>query len=346
MKKLKIFLTFDHELPLGGLNTDYRQAMFAPTNKILELAEEVNVKVTLFTDILCAWRFKEWDNQGYYQPYIEQLRSALLKGHDVQLHLHPHWLTSSYSNGVFTPSNNFCLADFKNTNHPYNIAGIIEKGYSLLQAICRDINPNYRCVAYRAGGYNISPCSNIIFSELYKNGIRFDSSISRGYYFKSALSEIDFSDVPAMPNWTISKDGNYTQNAPEGIMEIPIASKPKNIFEMPTRFKLKKYQSRAPENRGKQIHEGTSAGFKYKIKQALSSRMLSFDNYTYSPAYLMKILDYHIGKYPNFETIMVSAIGHPKSMGNYSLTLMKDFISETRKKYSGKVEFMTYSDLV
>ena len=117
MKRLKIFITFDHELPLGGLNTNYQEAMFGPTLKVLELAEELKVNVTLFTDVLCAFRYREWDNEGFYKPYIEQLNRALLKEHDIQLHLHPHWLTSDYKNGVFIPSNDFMLSDFKN-NRP------------------------------------------------------------------------------------------------------------------------------------------------------------------------------------------------------------------------------------
>jgi hypothetical protein len=344
MQKLKLFLTFDHELPLGGISMNYAQAMFDPTEKVLKVAEEENVRVTLFTDILCALRFKEWDNEGFYKPYTEQLKRAILKGHDVQLHLHPHWLTSTYSNGSFIPSNDFALSDFKNKKYPDNIAGIIERGISLLQTICKEANPNYKCIAFRAGGYNISS-PEFIFPELHKNGIRFDSSICKGYYFKSSLSEINFSDVPSLPNWFIGKDGMYNRNAPDGILEIPVGARPRKLFEIPTRFKLKKYRDREPENRGIPIHEGKGAGLKFKIKQALSARMLSFDNYTYSASHLMNILDHHVNQYSNTETIMVSAIGHPKSMDDYALSLMKSFIGETRKNYGSKAEFITFSDL-
>jgi len=346
MKNLKIFITFDHELPLGGLTTNYQEAMFGPTLKVLDLAEELKIKVTLFTDVLCAICYKEWDNENFYTPYIDQLKHTLLHGHDVQLHLHPHWLTSSFKDGVFIPSNDFMLSDFKNKKYPDDIAGIIEKGCSFLKTTCINVNSNYKCVAFRAGGYNLAPSSDIIFSELYKNGIRFDSSICKGFYFKSALSEIDFMGVPSLPNWFVGLDGNLKKSAVNGIFEIPIAGKPKRLLEVPTRFKMKKYQNRAPVNRGKQIHEGRPTGFFYKVKQAFSSRMLSFDNYTYSPSYLMEILDYHIDKYSDSKTIMLSVIGHPKSMSDYSLYLMKTFVENTREKYAKQVEFITYSQLL
>jgi hypothetical protein len=346
MKKLKIFLTFDHELPLGELNTTYEKALFEPTDKVLQLAGELSVPVILFTDILGALRYKEWDNAGFYQPYINQLKSALENGHDIQLHLHPHWLTSNFKNGIVKPSNDFKLADFKNKVYPENIPGIIETGCTLLNSICKSVVADYKCVAYRGGGYSLSPESDKIFSNLYNNGIRYDSSICKGFYFKSSISEVDYTNLPLVANWFIGLNGDYTKTSDSGILEIPIACKPKSLFEVPTRFKMKKYQHRAPGYFGHQIHEGKkNSNLFSKIRQSLSSRQLSFDNYTYSPSYLMEILEYHINKYSESETILLSAIGHPKSMGDYSLHLMKYFVEETRKRYGGKVEFYTYQEL-
>ncbi|NOX84607.1 MAG: hypothetical protein GXO86_01375, partial [Chlorobi bacterium] len=52
MNTIKIFLTFDYELPLGGITRSYEHSLFAPTIKLLELAEELNVPLVFFTDIL------------------------------------------------------------------------------------------------------------------------------------------------------------------------------------------------------------------------------------------------------------------------------------------------------
>jgi hypothetical protein len=59
--KVKLFLTFDHELPLGGLRTSYSKALFEPAQRVMDTADRLGVKVTLFTDILCAYRYREWD---------------------------------------------------------------------------------------------------------------------------------------------------------------------------------------------------------------------------------------------------------------------------------------------
>lgn len=344
MRKVKILLTFDHELPLGGLATSYNEALFWPTEKVFETAQNLDIPVTFFTDVLCACRFREWDRDGFSKLYVAQIQKALSLKHDVQLHLHPHWLTTKYNDGKFLPSDDFKLADFKKYPYPLNISGIVEKGVDALNEICFEKMNDYKCIAYRAGGYNLSPESGEIFSALYKNGIRIDSSVSKGYYYKSALNEVDYYNVPVNPNWFIGIDGNYSKPASSGVLEIPIASKPKSLFEIPTSLKLRKYKSRAPEVRGQQIHEGKNpSGLLYKFKQAFSSRMLNFDNYTYSPKYLMNILKYNVRKYKNHETIFMSVISHPKSMSDYSFYLMKTFVKQAREEYPDLVEFTTFT---
>ena len=87
--KIRLLLTFDHELPLGSLKSSYRKALFDPTERLFESAQRNDFPITLYTDVLCALRYKDWDKQGFYQPYVNQLQKTVSLGHDVQLHLHP-----------------------------------------------------------------------------------------------------------------------------------------------------------------------------------------------------------------------------------------------------------------
>jgi hypothetical protein len=341
--ELKLLLTFDHELPLGGVRTSYKEALFDPTYRLFELADTLKVPVVLFTDVLCGIRYKEWDNNSFYKPYVQQLQNAILKHNDVQLHLHPHWLTTSFENNSFLPSADFKLADFQ-ANKTYSIDNIIKRGVDFLKEVCVKANQDYKCTAFRAGGFNIEKVTQEIINSLYKNGIRFDSSIAKGYYFRSGLSEVNCLNMPSVPNWFIGVDGNVRKEANKGIFEIPVASISKTPFEMPTRFKLKKLSSRAPRDHGFQIHEGNPTDLKSKIKMMFSSRMLSFDNYTFSVDYLMKILENNVRKYQKNDTTILSVIGHPKSMGDYSFFLMESFVQKVRQKYPG-VEFTTFSKL-
>ena len=342
--KLKLFLTFDHELPLGDLNTSYEAALFEPTRHVMDLADELGVKVTFFSDILCAKRFQKWDYDGFYVPYTRQIQDILKRGHDVQLHIHPHWLTSGYENSRVIPSPDFGLSDFSTKTEFNGIPAIIKQSIDDLNQICRVAFPDYKCLAYRAGGYNIWPCTSEILRSLHSQGIIYDSSIAPGYYFKSNISEVDFRNLPSKPNWILNPENYHLLSTEEGILEIPIATIPKTAFEMPTLFKLKKYAHRAPVHHGAMIHLNENTDWKAKLRMLFSWRMLTFDNYTLSLKYLLKIVDYNVKKNKTADTLMLSIVSHPKSMGDYSFELMKDFISGINKKYPG-AEFLTYNSL-
>lgn len=348
--KIRIFLTFDHELPLGGLNTSFDNALFIPTQRVMDTADKLGVKVTLFSDILCAYKFKEWDSANFYIPYKNQLQAAIRTGHDVQLHVHPHWLTTGYDGTHFLPSQDFLLSDFKNDTVYNGIPGVIRLSVSQLKSICIPVDESYACIAFRAGGYAIYPDTNVIFRALLDQGIRYDSSMAKGYYFSSGLSEVDFRHLPKNTNWFIDLDAPLQayqqadfQNA-SGILEIPIATIPKSLFEIPTRFKLKKYAARAVDNRGTMIHTDYKTGWRSRIKQLFSARMLSFDNHTLSLNYLLKIVQYNAHRYKNVsDEILFSVISHPKSMGDYSFQLMEGFITSVQKSFP-EAEFTTFSE--
>jgi len=341
--KIRLLRTHDHELPLGIRRSSYKLEVFDPTERPFKPANQNHITVTLFTDVLCALRYKEWDLQGFYRPYISQLQRAVELGHDVQLHLHPHWLTSSYENGIVIPSSDYSLAHFEN-NKAFPIDEIVRKGKQFLEEVCRKTNNNYNVLAFRAGGYNIEPGSKEIFSELAKNGIQYDSSVVLKYYFVSSLSLIDFRKLPPMPNWLIGDDGNFRKSADSGILEIPVAAIPKTPFEIPTRFKLQRFAHRAPESHGTMIHEGNPGSRLQQLRMLFSARMLTFDNHTLSAKYLMRILDYNVKKFSRFETLNLATCSHPKTMGNYSFSLMEQFIEMARAKYPD-IEFTTFERL-
>lgn len=346
MNNLKLLLTFDYELPLGGIKESYRHSLFDPVEKLLEVVTLLKVPVVFFVDILSLVKFREWDKDSYVQPFITQLQQILNAGHDVQLHLHPHWLKSTFEKGKVTPSLQYKLGDFVYQGDN-TIDDIIELGINELQNICRSEKPDYQCVAYRAGGYNFVPYTDKILKALYKYGIRIDSSISRGYFFKSDTSLVDYRNVPELPNWFLSLDGDFSKNAVDNktLFEIPIASKPKGVFEIPTAFKLNKYVDRAVEDRGIMIHTHQNISKRDKIRQLFSSRMLTVDNHTFSPGYLMKILDYNVKRFQSHDTVLLSLIGHPKSMNQYHYYLLTEFVNRAKDKYGELLNFVTFGDV-
>ena len=342
---INILLTFDYELPLGGITKSFDHSLFEPTRLLLDFAKNMQIPLVFFADIHSYIRFKEESINNYTDVFREQMQYAIRNNHDVQLHLHPHWLETKVNDHTFIPSEKFKLADFYENKNSPNINQIIYKGTKALTDICKEIDPEYKCIAYRGGGYNLAPRTYEIIASLMKQGIRYDSSVVPGYYFLSAQNKVDFRNIPDKPNWFISPENNLEKEGNNGLWEIPVASIPKSPFEVPTSLKMKKYAYRAAESRGRMIHNNSKTSLRQKFNILMANRMLTVDNYTYSPKYLMKILNYHIQKFRMYDEISLALIGHPKTMGNYSFELLEYFIRNVKKTYGNNARFTTFRNL-
>jgi hypothetical protein len=330
-----LLLTFDYELPLGGVNESYENSLFIPTEKLIDCAQNLNIPLVFFVDILCYCQFKKMGDQLFTDRFKEQVHKMIRLGHDVQLHLHPHWFHTEIKNIHFHTNAPFSLSDYSDEE----ILFFIKTGIDELNAMVREIKPEYSCIAYRAGGFNFGKKQNLIIEYLFQNGIRYDSSIAKGYYFKSDTSVVDYRICPISANWSLNG-----LNSVSKILEIPIASKPKSLFEIPTFLKLKWFQNRSV-NRGKMIHTFTRFSWKEKWYQFLSSRMLTVDNYTFSLVYLISMVMYHIQQNKSNPQQMFALIGHPKSMGSYSLNLLEQLIKTIQTKNYNNLEINTFNNI-
>lgn len=341
-KKLKLIITYDHELPLGGWTAPFHACLFDQTEEVLSIGDEFNVPVTLFTDILSAVRFKQWDSENFYGPYKKQIVRAITTGHDVQLHLHPHWLTSRYDNSVLFPSNDFGLADFENGKDGYTIESIIKLGVDTLNEICLPEKPDYKCIAYRAGGFNLSPCTQKITEGLSVNGIRFDSSINKGFYYKSSISEVDYRKTPSLMNWFLPL--STSQSKVEGIYEVPIAGiKAGLITNLQHIYRKYAWKDQKPSVRGKTIHSGKTSLID-KLKFVFSTRMLTFDLYTLTIHDLKRIVESELTQLQksDVDVAYMATIAHPKLMGKYNFQLKRDFLQVMKDKFADSIEFISF----
>lgn len=351
MKKIKILLTFDYELPLGAA-TDYDRALFSPANRLIDQADLLDVPIVLFTDICSALRFKEWDAERFYKPFKQQIQKALKSGHDIQLHTHPHWMTSMFNERGFQPSLDFSLSDFKEGKDGWTIEQIIDKAFHELTSVAKEVKPEYQCVAFRAGGYDVEPESKRILNKLYDLGIRMESSVIKELYLDYNFSHIDYTGAPASSQWTISKDGPLIRPSASDLAELPISSRPISLYDIISR-RLRKtvnaqvYKSRVYANGGKGFAavQGTQ-NLKSKWRKIFNPAVLSLDKEYIEYADLKAIVDYNVQQYKSEKNdLVLTVIGHPKSMGEYHLQLMKEFVEGMRSQFGDLVSFVTYSDL-
>lgn len=341
MPKLLVNLSFDHELSLGGA-ASYQHNLFEPTDRLLELAVDLGVPLTFYTDVCCAMRFREWDAEGFFIPYRQQIGRIIAAGHEAQLHIHPHWIDSEYRDGRFIPARTFALADFKGRQPPDTIDGIVGRSVAFLTELCRETDSQYRCIAYRAGGFNLAPETASILSALYANGIRIDSSVVKNYYFASNLSTVDFTDMPASANWLIDPGGPINRPAVKGIFEVPIPARPRTpLNNMPFLAKRLLHRKRGYHSGGWPIHDGNTS-FIQKLNRLFprSVWMLAFDNPAFSLGDVMRTFAYHVERHASEDIIIMAAICHPKLMGGYERSLMAAFVKAIRNKYSDEVAFV------
>jgi len=345
--RISLILSFDHELSLGGVS-DYEENLFAPTDKLMELAENLNVPLSFFTDILCLLKFREWGETSFCDRFERQIQDTLKACHDVQLHIHPHWVNTEFKGGRFVPSSKYSLGYFAEDPPPHDIPGIVSSAVTLLTGLCRRQVADYRCVAFRAGGYALAPHADQILSALFENGIRIDSSIAKGFVFQSELYSADFRDMPKAPNWIIPLEGPLNSEGDKGLFEIPIASAPRTPWNnLPFLVKRVLHKKRAYHTGGVGLDAGHVSPLQ-KLRRMFprSAWMLSFDNYTQNAKSLVNIIQKHAKASRGYDHIICSAISHPKSMGAYSLQLMADFVKRVQDmKSEFRVEFTTYRDV-
>ena len=344
MQNVTLVLSFDHELSLGGAHS-YERNLFEPTERLLDLANEIQVPVCLLTDILSAVRFESWDRSGFYEPYCRQIHRALGEGHEVQLHLHPHWLDVQLDGQRFVLGQRYSLSDFHGEAPPRDIAGIVRQGADALTNICRQADPGWQCLAFRAGGYALGSHADLVLRTLWQSGVRVESSVAKGYFLKTRDSYVDFRHMPAAANWRVAPGGPLDQPGTEGFFEVPIVAVPRNPWNnLPFLVKRVWHRRRYFDSGGIGFHDARGRVWD-KLERLFphTAWHLSFDYHTHSARSLLRILEGHMRAHASDEHIYGAAIGHPKSMGPYQRQLMLEFVTLARERFGERITFATYS---
>ena len=81
----------DYEVFMGGNYKPESEILIEPTDLAMDVFESIEAPVTFFADLLCLWRYRELGFDKFPDQVDEQLRQVIRRGHDVQMHIHPHW---------------------------------------------------------------------------------------------------------------------------------------------------------------------------------------------------------------------------------------------------------------
>ncbi len=311
---MNIYLTFDYELYFGTTGTADR-CILHPTKILMEMSEKHNVKLVQFVDAGYLIKLDEYRSifpllEIDYQLIILQLNNLWKAGHDIQLHIHPHWEDCSYSEAGWKMNvSRYTLNDWNDQQ----IEDIVYRYKKKLEEIT---GPN-QIFAFRAGGWCIQPF-NRIKSALYTNGIRLDTSVFPNGQYSSNEYDYDFRNAPCKSKWKFNDDPLIEES--NGVFtELPISS----IYNSPLFYWKLFLLGRLNPHFHKSLGDGkpiATPGQRKKLLTTFTYNTVSVDGY--NAALLNKAFRQQISA--KKEEMVI--IGHPKALSRFGLLALEKFI--------------------
>lgn len=197
MKKKKVILSYDYELFFGDRSGTVQKSLIEPTNLLLDAMDVAGLKGNFFIDWLMIKYLhleREERAQNDYVAIVNQLKDIVARGHRIELHIHPHWVDAKYNgDGTwnFDDFTHYSLSSFSNEE----VTQMFAEGSKLLTSIAREVRPDYKIVAFRAGGWAVQPFE-LLKEGFEENGIRIEASVAAGVYGKNLHSTYDFRAAP------------------------------------------------------------------------------------------------------------------------------------------------------
>ena len=220
----RLLVSLDYEVWFTH-NDDPEAVLLPPTEAILDACEAHGARATLFVDVLGMVAARNAGQGGFVDAVEDQLRRAVARGHDAQLHLHPHWLEARFEAGAWRfPADAYRLAapGLDEAAVAQRTEALAGQGIAWLRAALRDAA--YQVVAFRAGGYAIQPHDGAILQGLARAGIGIDSSVVPGMRKATGRQAVDFSAAPRLANWRVAPATGVLAPAAAGLLEIPVAA--------------------------------------------------------------------------------------------------------------------------
>lgn len=337
---LKLIFTLDYEIHGNGDGCPYK-LMVEPTNRLMNLMEKYDAKLTIFADMAEIIRFKEHYEQTssdsfHYLKIKEQLQRAVIRGHDVQLHIHSSYFNAKFENEKWNQS--WEEYDFANLNYGL-IYERINECKTALEEIIREKVPHYKCYAFRAANWAMQPTEKIA-KALVENSIFIDSSVYK-YGKQSEWVKYDYtlaydSTFPYRASLTNICENDL--NSP--LWEFPIHSELRYFFDFLTPIRLFR-MIRA------RFHKHKPNGENQELKLGLYEKLFKkhprkFDFNQLSGGQMINQLKNIESAPKNFQYLTL--IGHSKSFIPYNETTLKKFLNFVKKSPTN-FTFSTYPSL-
>jgi hypothetical protein len=217
-----LVFTLDMEVYGTGAG-DPEALMLAPTERLLAVMDRYGARATIMAEVAEILAFRR---QAELRPLAirieELLRSAVARGHDVQLHLHPAWFNARYERGRWRlDSSEYALVGLP----PERIAEYLRRGKEYLEELLKPVRPAYRCVAFRAGNWLVQPSREVV-RALERCGFRYDTSVFKHGWGSVGPYVLDYRSAhDELLPWRVDPDDINRSSSRAGLWEVPIFSR-------------------------------------------------------------------------------------------------------------------------
>ncbi len=314
----QFLLSLDYELFFGTPTGSVENCMIRPTQELARIVKKHGMFLSLFVDALYLQRLVEEARrfpslQKDADSINRQLVSLKKEGHDVQLHLHPHWLDSSFDGDTWQlETKRYKLHDFSE-KEASEIVGSTKK---LLTDLVGDT-----VFAFRAGGWCLQPFPRIA-PALLAHSIWLDSTVFPGGLSDDQDRWFDFRPAAQKDYWRFADDPN-TENPVGPFVEVPISS----MHVTPMLFwRMVFHRKLMPQTHHKTFGDGSSLawGKGYYLQRLTRSTISVASIDGLKAGLLTKAFN---GEQSTGKSIF-HAMGHPKALTRYALQQLNEFLTE------------------
>ena len=206
----------------------WQQEVIDPCAKLMEVCEEFRVPLTIFFEVAEYW-FLERYLPDAAARIRAQLRDAVSRGHDVQVHLHTRWLPDFGAR--VADDGSIVLSREAPRLHdlpPNSLEDILTKARTFLESLLQPLRKDYRANVFRAGKYQIQPPKTIL-NALERSGYLVDTSVWHGGSLSNYDGSPGFDFRSLWHPWRPYRPSQYdacTPAPPEemgpSIVEVPV----------------------------------------------------------------------------------------------------------------------------
>jgi hypothetical protein len=337
-----ILFTQDYEIFFGKNSGTVNKCMILPNAELIDLFNRYNCTMTVFWDVLhfhtLKIHVKEYPELQKDIDLIEnQIKLLIKNNHDIQLHIHPHWLDAKYSGNRkwhFTYER-YDLHDLSREEKPDDIntiAGCVNTSVQVLKSF---VDKKDSRIIFRAGGNHVEPFDAL--SKVFtNNSIFIDSSRIDSKQWKSRYTKpyYRFSESPSQKN----NNGSF--------IEFPITTVNIGLFrKLLFKSLKKKYSDLDKFGDGNSIYESKidkkllETKFKYNkhnfVKKAIEFIKSKEVILTTEGSFKEKI-NYLIKKSPNMSLMTL----HPKYINKHQLEILEHLLKNKR------IHFISISEYI